>query len=178
MATASVPPTARRATARTLLAALGCMAALIPRGTLAQGDAADRAAVLAVADSALAAISRSDAVGFTDLMVSEAVMFPTSTRDGVTRYSLRTRDAQRASPITGTVSERGWNPEVRVNGGVAMVWYPYDLYRDGKWSHCGVDIFTLVRHQGRWRIAAMAWSAEQPPACEKHPAGPPPGARP
>jgi hypothetical protein len=54
-----------------------------------------------------------------------------------------------------------------------MVWYPYDLYIDGKWSHCGVDAFTLIRTEGKWRIAVMSWSAEQPPACEKHPDGPP-----
>jgi hypothetical protein len=54
-----------------------------------------------------------------------------------------------------------------------MVWLPYDLYLDGKWSHCGVDVFTLVRQEGAWRIATMAWSAEQPPVCEPHPDGPP-----
>lgn len=169
---------ARRLTLAGVGTVLAVLVVVAPRTALAQGDAADRAAALAVADSALAAISRSDVVGFTDLMLPEAVLFPTSTREGVTRYSLRTRDAQRASPFTQPVSERGWNPDVRVSGAVAMVWYPYDLYLDGKWSHCGVDIFTLVRHQGRWRIATMAWSAIQPPACEKHPQGPPPGARP
>lgn len=140
----------------------------------AQDTSAERARVLAVADSALAAITNGNIVGFTDLMLPEAVLFPTSTRDGVTRYRVRTRAEQRASPFNVTVDERGWSPEVRVQGPVAMVWYPYDLYLDGKWSHCGVDIFTLVRHEGRWRIATMVWSAEQPPACEKHPAGPPP----
>ncbi len=164
------------------LVALALLATVATRPLCAQPspavDQAERAAALAVADSALAAISRNDVVGFTDLMLPEAVMFPTSTREGVTRYAVRTREAQRAAPFPGTVSERGWNAEVRVSGAVAMVWYPYDLYLDGKWSHCGVDIFTLVRHQGQWRIATMAWSAIQPPACEKHPKGPPPGAKP
>lgn len=144
----------------------------------AQNTPAARAAALAVADSALAAISSGNMVGFTDLMLPEAVLFPTSTRDGVSRYRARTRQEQRSASMDVSISERGWSPEVRVDGPVAMVWYPYDLYLDGKWSHCGVDIFTLVRHEGKWRIAAMAWSAEQPPACEKHPKGPPPGAKP
>ena len=60
-----------------------------------------------------------------------------------------------------------------VSGGVAMVWMPYDLYVNGAWSHCGADVFTLVKSGGAWRIASMAWSAEQAPVCEKHPAGPP-----
>lgn len=161
------------------LATVALLASCIVRPLGAQSsDAADRAAALAVADSALAMISSGNMVGFTDLMIPEAVLFPTVTRNDSTRYTLRTREAQRNSPMRGTVSERGWSPEVRVSGGVAMVWYPYDLYVNGTWSHCGVDIFTLVRHQGHWRIAAMAWSAIQPPACEKHPKGPPPGAKP
>ena len=131
-----------------------------------------RPAVIAIADSALAAITRGDVVALTDLMVPEAVMFPTSTRDGVTVYRVRTREAQRNAPLTGIV-ERGFAPQAMVSGGVAMVWYPYDLYVNGAWSHCGADVFTLVKNRDRWRIASLAWSAEQPPVCEKHPAGPP-----
>jgi hypothetical protein len=139
----------------------------------AQDTPSERAKVVAVADSALAMITRGDMVAFTDLMLPEAILFPTSTRDGVTRYRVRTRAEQRASPMNAVVTERGFRSEVRINGPLAMVWMPYDLYLDGRWSHCGVDVFTLVRHEGNWRIATMAWSAEQPPVCEQHPAGPP-----
>ena len=144
-----------------------------PIAVRAQDAEADRATVLAIADSALAMITRGDLTAFTDLMVPEAMLFPTVTRDGVTRYRARSRTEQRTAAVTSRMTERGFRPEVRVNGGVAMVWMPYDLYRDGKWSHCGVDVFTLVRHEGAWRIATMAWSAEQPPVCERHPDGPP-----
>jgi hypothetical protein len=157
---------------RKLLAASTLACGLLTSPIFAQ-ESAERAAVIAVADSALAAISRGDMRAFTDLMLPEAILLSTGTRDGVTRYRVRSRDEQRASTPPGRVTERGFRPEVRVNGPVAMVWYPYDLYLDGKWSHCGVDVFTLVRTDGKWRIALMGWSAEQPPACEKHPDGPP-----
>ena len=158
---------------RAACAASGLAGVLAFAAPVAAQDANfERAAALAVADSALAAITRGDVVGFADLMLTEAVMFPTSTRDGVTRYRVRTRAEQLSSPLDG-VTERGFRPEVRVSGPVAVVWYPYDLYIKGAWSHCGVDVFTLIRHEGRWRIATMVWSAEQPPTCEKHPAGPP-----
>jgi ketosteroid isomerase-like protein len=150
--------------------ALALLLLVIPA---AAQDSAEQAAAVAVTDAALAAITRGDMTAFTDLMLPEALLFPTGTRDGVTRYRVRTRAEQRASTPPGKITERGFRPEVRVNGPVAMVWYPYDLYIDGKWSHCGVDVFTLIRNDGRWRIASMAWSAEQPPACEKHPDGPP-----
>ncbi len=172
-----------RMSRRSCAAVLGLVAALAAPATSmhaqqASSDAADRAAVLALADSALAAISRSDWTALTDLMIPEAVMFPTSTRDGATTVAVRTRAQQRAASTTTRITERGWNGEARVSGGVATVWLPYDLYRDGAWSHCGVDVFTLVRTPAGWRIASMAWSAVQPPACTMHPAGPPAGATP
>lgn len=132
----------------------------------------ERARALAIADSALGAITRGDWVGLTDLMLDEAIMFPSGTRNGAFRYSVRTRAEQRATKATGVV-ERGYRPEVRVQGPIAMVWYPYDLYINGNWSHCGIDVFTLLRKDSTWRIATLVWSAEQPPVCEKHPDGPP-----
>jgi hypothetical protein len=90
---------------------------------------------------------------------------------------VRTREQMRAQLSQRKIVERGFRPEAKVNGAIAMVWFPYDLYIDGAWSHCGVDVFTLVRANGQWRIASLAWSAEQPPVCEKHPSGPPPGAK-
>src|SRR5688572_22074085 len=89
---------------------------------------AEQAAAVAVTDAALTAITRGDMTAFTDLMLPEALLFPTGTRDGVTRYRVRTRAEQRASTPPGKITERGFRPEVRVNGPVAMVWYPYDLY--------------------------------------------------
>lgn len=133
----------------------------------------EQARALAVADSALAAISRGDVIALTDLMLEEAMMFPSSTRDGVLQYRTRTRAQQRESKFNGVITERGYRPEVRVQGPIAMVWYPYDLYIDGKWSHCGIDVFTLLKHGGKWRIATLVWSAEQPPVCATHPDGPP-----
>ncbi len=129
--------------------------------------------VVAVAEAALDAISAGDVVALTDLMVPEAQMFPTSVREGRAGYVVRTRDEQRNSPWSVQVVERGYDAEARVSGTVGMVWMPYDLYVDGEWSHCGADVFTMVRSGSDWLIASMAWSVEQPPDCRAHPDGPP-----
>jgi hypothetical protein len=142
----------------------------------AQAAGGDEAAALAVADSALAAISRSDFVGFTDLMLDSAVTFSAGMRNGQFQAWFSSRAQQRAMTTSSRFTERGYHPTVLVSGPVAMVWLPYDFYRDGEWSHCGVDVFTLVRAGSGWRIATMAWSVEQPPACSPHPDGPPAGA--
>jgi ketosteroid isomerase-like protein len=143
------------------------------RPAAAQGDAADRERVLAVTEAALEAVSREDFVAFTDLMIEEALVLSAGTRDGAAVYNARDRAAERAQTFDRDIVERGFDPEVRISGPVATVWLPYDLYIDGDWSHCGVDTFTLVRTADGWRIAAMAWTVEQPPACRPHPDGPP-----
>ncbi len=146
----------------------------LPVAAQAAGD--ERAAVLAVVDSSLAAVSRSDFVAFTDLMLDSAVTFSAGQRNGEFRLRFMSRAEQRAMTTTAQLTERGFHPEVHVSGPLAVAWVPYDFYADGKWSHCGVDAFTLFKVDGRWRIAVVAWSVEQPPACQPHPAGPPAGA--
>ena len=144
-------------------------------GLGAQAPADEEAAILALTDSALAAVTRSDFIAFTDLMVDSAVTFSAGMRNGEYRMRVARRAEVRRRPSTGRYVELGFRPEIRVSVPLAMVWLPYDFYRDGTWSHCGVDLFTLLKVDGRWRIAAMAWSVEQPPACTAHPDGPPAG---
>ena len=131
------------------------------------------AAVLAVADAALEAISSEDFVAFTDLMIEDAMLYGAGLRDGNEVVIVRNRAGERSQVAPGDILERGFDPTVMVSGSVAMAWYPYDLWVDGEWQHCGVDVFTLVKAGDGWRIASMAFSMEQPPACSMHPDGPP-----
>ena len=58
-----------------------------------------------------------------------------------------------------TRRERMWSPEVRVHGAIATVWTPYDFWIDGRFSHCGVDAFDLIKATtgGRLRAASSRW---------------------
>ena len=146
---------------------------VVPHLASAQRAAGDSVAAIAVADSALAAISRGDPIALTDLMVDSAMTYSIRVRDGRPILGSRTKAENRARTSRGTVTERGFSPSAMLSGRLAVVWFPYDLYIDGAWSHCGVDAFTMVRLDSGWRIASMAWSVEQPPACQQHPSGPP-----
>ena len=135
-----------------------------------------RIAVMAVVDSALMHINSGDLIALSDLMIPEAVFFPAQERDGRGgTYTVRTVAAQRAAGKRAPIIERGYDPIVRVAGTIASVWMPYDLWAAGKWSHCGVDLLTLVQVGSTWRIANFTYTVEQPPACRMHPDGVPPG---
>lgn len=41
---------------------------------------------------------------------------------------------------------------VKVDGPLAIVWTPYKFYYNGKFTHCGVNSFQLVRLNGNWKI--------------------------
>jgi hypothetical protein len=69
-----------------------------------------------------------------------------------------------------TNRERIWNPEVRVHGLIATVWAPYDFWTDGKFSHCGIDAFDLIKTADGWKISGGTFTMES--ACEPSPLGP------
>ena len=69
-----------------------------------------------------------------------------------------------------TMRERMWNPEVRVHGLIATVWTPYDFWIDGKFSHCGIDAFDLIKTEEGWKIAGGTYTVES--KCEPSPLGP------
>ena len=152
--------------------ALAVCLACSPHIVRAQANGADTRAVLAVADSVLAALTSGDTAALARLTLDSAVVGGAGLREGVERMTLRSWGLyiNRAGP---NFTERGFDATARVQDRVAMVWMPYDLYFGDRWSHCGVDVFTLIRHEGRWRVAALIYTIEQPPACRKHPDGPP-----
>jgi hypothetical protein len=67
--------------------------------------------------------------------------------------------------------ERMWEPTVHVHGPIAVVWTPYDFHIDGKFSHCGVDAFTVARLADGWRIVNITYTTEQT-GCKPSPLGP------
>lgn len=42
--------------------------------------------------------------------------------------------------------------EIRVDGDMANAWTPYEFWFNGKFSHCGVNSFQLVKLEGVWKI--------------------------
>jgi hypothetical protein len=55
--------------------------------------------------------------------------------------------------------------KVELHKQLAMVWAPYDLWINKKFSHCGVDIFTLIKTNQGWKIASLVYTVE-PQECE------------
>ncbi|MBT8398233.1 MAG: hypothetical protein KJN92_14770, partial [Gemmatimonadetes bacterium] len=68
--------------------------------------------------------------------------------------------------------ERMWEPVVKVEGRVAMVWTPYDFHLNGEFSHCGIDVFTLVDGGEGWQVASITYNVVRE-GCPPSPLGSP-----
>jgi hypothetical protein len=68
--------------------------------------------------------------------------------------------------------ERIWNPKVLDQGSIAVVWAEYDFHLNGKFSHCGIDSFTMLKTGPGWKIASISYTRETA-GCRPSPLGPP-----
>ena len=61
-----------------------------------------------------------------------------------------------AGDASAQVDERfTQTPDVRIDGPVASLWGPYEVFVDGQRLHCGVDVVALARLDGRWQVTAF-----------------------
>ncbi|TDO29130.1 nuclear transport factor 2 family protein [Sediminibacterium goheungense] len=50
--------------------------------------------------------------------------------------------------------------EIKIHNGIAMAWVPYEFLVNEKFSHCGVDVFTLIHASGVWKIVNASYTID------------------
>ena len=53
------------------------------------------------------------------------------------------------------LDERLTSYDIKIDGEMAMAWTPYEFYIGEKFSHCGVDMFTLMKTDRGWKIVGI-----------------------
>ena len=48
--------------------------------------------------------------------------------------------------------------DLKIHNGIAMAWVPYEFRVNGKFTHCGIDIFTLTETSKGWKIINTAYT--------------------
>ncbi len=164
-----------------LLAVL--LLATLPRVTGAQAaspaarsdSAATVSAVVAVAKGLLTAISTRDTTLARRLLLPGAQLASIPDPASPTAVGRMQSDNEFVATLATAKPvylERLWNPTVFVHGSLAVVRAPYDFFLDGKFSHCGVDVFTLLRSRGEWRITHVVYTTQRQ-GCAPSPLGAP-----
>lgn len=127
-------------------------------------------AVLAVVQRLFDAMAARDSAAARAVLIPEGRYF--SVRENgaqvVVGGATNSEFAERLAAGKEAMLERMFEPRVLVHGRIAMVWTPYDFHRNRKFSHCGVDSFSLLKTSEGWKIAGIVYTVE-PSGCPDRP---------
>lgn len=116
--------------------------------------------MIAVTEAYLRAISDRDGATLKALSLPGGSVHAVDLADDGSLWRIRSRsledDAVTISEGSDPLLERMWDPIAMVHGPLAMVWTPYDFRIGGEWSHCGIDIFTLVETDDGWKVSSIS----------------------
>ena len=125
--------------------------------------AGEEAAVLATVQKFFDSLAARDPALAREILVPEGRYFSVREDSGRVVIGGRThREHIESLPRDqGRLLERMWEPKVLIAGRIAVAWTPYDFHRNGAFSHCGVDAFSLIKTDGGWKIAGVVYSVER-----------------
>jgi len=130
------------------------LAAIFP----ASAQTPEEQAVLAPIHAAFDAMAKHDPVAFQHSLLPGGAMV--LMRGGVPRQMTFAAATERlGKPDKTRIEERIHDPVIHIDNDLAVVWASFDFLVDGKVDHCGTDLFSLVRNDGKWLITAIADTA-------------------
>jgi ketosteroid isomerase-like protein len=143
-----------------LACAIGCMAA----------DQNEKQQVVAAVNKLFEAMSAASGDAIAATMTPDAKLIAVAD-DKVAPPRTRDDFVQRIAASKSTIVERMWKPTVLVRGRIATVWAEYDVHVGGKFGHCGIDAFMLVKGDDGWKISSIEYTSETQ-GCKPSPLGP------
>jgi len=144
--------------------ALVIAVALTAQAAAPAADPEDKA-VMAVTQAFLDGMAAADPEALKPLVLPNAQFMGLRTlADGKVKVARVSFEDSFGKHMDAGVKEWIWSPVIIRRGPLATVTAPYEVSKDGKTLHCGVDVFTLAKADGAWKIASISWTAE-PDAC-------------
>lgn len=143
---------------RTIAGVMLVAASARAQGTLPADDPR-HAEILSVVTRLFDGLRTADSALVRSLFHPQAQLVTALVRDGLPTVQqdslavfLRSVGTRRPDPL----DERIKNPQVFLDGTLALVWTDYDLFLGTRFIHCGVDAFHLARVGDVWQIVALA----------------------
>jgi len=129
----------------------GCLLLLLPLAA----QTSDEKDVLAAVQKTFDGMAANDAGKILASMTADARLY--GVRANGSPYALPAEQwANRLVSLKSEFLEHFTKPPaVSIHGTIASVWGEYELLRDGKFAHCGVDSFNLLKTAEGWKVAAI-----------------------
>ena len=125
-------------------------------------DPAEEKAALATVQRLFDAMAARDAAAVRDVLLPDGRIASVRENGGAATLggSTHAEFVERIGTAKEPLRERIWDPQVMVHGRIAMVWAPYDFHRGDQFSHCGVDLISLVKTAEGWKISGLTYTVE------------------
>ena len=111
--------------------------------------------VKAVVNNLFRAMKNSDGVLLKSVFADSAILQTIETKTGktiVTNEAVAGFIESISKLPAGAADEQIIFDVVKIDAALASVWTPYKFFFNGKFSHCGVNSFQLVRLNNEWKI--------------------------
>ena len=108
------------------------------------------------------ALETQDTVLYKSILLKDGQTWAISEKDGTIKYSMR-QFSDRLRPLVNpaqVIQEKQLSSTVMIHKQIAMAWVPYTLDISGKFSHTGVDVFTLLKTSEGWKISTLAFTMD------------------
>jgi len=127
---------------------------IITLGVFAQQSAAD--AVKQTVNTLFGAMRKGDSTLLRSVFSKDMILQSVS-NDKTGKAILSTENADEfvkaiGTPHSSVYDERITFGDVKIDGDLASVWAPYKFYFGDKFSHCGVDVFQLMKTANGWKV--------------------------
>ena len=116
-------------------------------------------AVKKVVNTMFEAMRKGDSSLLKSTFHKSMVLHSVGVRNGASVLSVESADDFAKAigvPHKGIYNERIVFGDIKIDGSLASVWAPYKFYLDDKFSHCGVDVFQLMKTSEGWKIIYIA----------------------
>ena len=133
---------------------LTALTVLLVTGNLSAQSAED--SVKTVVNNLFVAMKNGDASLFKTVF-SDSAILQTISRSKEGKTLVRTESVDEFASFVSQLKKDSADERIRfetikIDGPLAIVWTPYNFYYNGKFSHCGVNSFQLVRFDDEWKI--------------------------
>ena len=101
-----------------------------------------------------------DSVGFNNLFLENAQAYSVRAQGDST---LIRNSTLKASTSKNILKERLREEKITIHikDMVAAVWAPYEFWVNDEHSHCGYEVFTLIKKDTAWKIASLTYSVNK-----------------
>jgi hypothetical protein len=108
------------------------------------------------------ALETQDTVLYKSILLKDGQTWAISEKDGKVKYSMRQFSDRLKTLINpaSIIQEKTLSSQVMIHKQIAMAWVPYTLDISGKFSHTGVDVFTLLKTSEGWKISTLGFTID------------------